>query len=311
MPYTLDVKEGILMAEMNVGMNYAVNPAAQRQNASIQLGEPRTGETGSAERSGREDNRRAENAAEQTGNRSQRELPNVVSVSEDGDTVQASPDSVDKLKEDASVRRIAGDESDQRDKSVRPEADFRTDDDAEKAEAERKEAEDAARERKEAQLQRVKEEQERRAEVMEKIEAENEEKEREEAKAERTSATRPEPAEPVRVDVGENSPERKITSFAGMTEQQLEQMYLKGTISKYDYDTELSSREERQEAAEQNSREFNQNSAEMIGIMGQTRQNFNAIEDAFDNPNKSADEARQANERLEAMNKVQETMSRQ
>lgn len=296
------------MAEMNVGMNNVINPVTPKQNASVQTTDPRTQDTNAVEKNRRDEDRRAAVAAEKPEKRTERELENVVSVSEDGDTVQASPKSVEKLTEEASVRKIAGEENDQRDTAVRPEANFRTDDEDDRAEklAEQKErTEEAARERKEEMLERVEEEQKRRAEVMEKIEDQNE------PKAERVPATREQAAEPVRVDVGENSPERKVTSYAGVTDQQLEQMYLKGTISKYDYDTELSSRAERQESAERNSREFNQNSAEMIGAANQTRQNFNAIEDAYDNQDETADEARKATERLDAMSAVQQTMERQ
>lgn len=288
------------MAEMNVGMNTPMTPVTPVQNTPVREVSAQR-DVNRIEQENRDPRREAEAAAEKAPANQQRELDNVVSVSKDGDTVQASPKGVEKLTEDTSVRRISGEENAEREVSARPEANFRTDDSENTVR--REDAEKAASERKEEMLRRVEEEEQRRADVMEKIEAENQ--------PERVPANREEPQEPVRVDVGENSPERKVTSYAGITNQQLEQMYLEGTISKYDYDSEISSREDQKEAAQQNNEQVNENAVELMGIANQSRQNFDAIENAYDNREETADEARRATERLEAMTTVQQAMDRQ
>lgn len=262
-------------------------------------------------------------------------LENVVSVSKDGDTVQASPDGVDKLTEESSVRVTAGDRDAA--KAVWKEDDFRTEDadaraketggqtqagqidraqdtaDRNRDEASRvdaaddraREARDRASEKNETNaLERLKESQEKRTELI-KAAQEAQEKRAEALKA---APEKQEASEPVRVDVGEDSPDRKVNTYAGISDQQLSEMYREGEISKYSYDKEISAREQRAEEMKENNSALNEEMAAEAGIANRTLQNFNAIESAY-TKEQTIEEAREATQRLEAMDTVQKIMT--
>lgn len=262
-------------------------------------------------------------------------LENVVSVSKDGDTVQASPDAVDKLTEESSVKVTAGEKDAA--KTVPPEDNFRTEDtdaraketgntdqagqidraqdtaDRNKDESNRvdaandraKEARDRASEKNETNaLERLKESQEKRTELI-KAAQEAQEKRAEALKA---APEKQESSEPVRVDVGADSPDRKVNTYAGISDQQLSEMYREGEISKYSYDKEISSREQRAEEMKENNSALNEEMAAEAGIANRTLQNFNAIENAY-TKEQTIEEAREATQRLEAMDTVQKIMT--
>ncbi|MCR4909574.1 MAG: hypothetical protein K5985_12160 [Lachnospiraceae bacterium] len=147
------------------------------------------------------------------------ELDDVVSVSKDGDTVQVKPESAQKLEDDAFGTMIR----------------LSDDDEEEKAETE----------------QQVKENEKRREEIEEAVERNREAAERRAENAEKQAGEAEEDQEEL---LGNNN----ITSYAGYTDSQLETMYLKGDISKIDYDKEMTAREERREAETTNTAEFNQ-----------------------------------------------------
>ncbi len=262
-------------------------------------------------------------------------LENVVSVSKDGDTVQASPDAVDKLTEESSVKVTAGEKDAA--KTVPPEDNFRTEDtdaqaketgstdqagqidraqdtaDRNKDESNRvdaandraKEARDQASEKNETNaLERLKESQEKRTELI-KAAQEAQEKRAEALKA---APEKQESSEPVRVDVGADSPDRKVNTYAGISDQQLSEMYREGEISKYSYDKEISSREQRAEEMKENNSALNEEMAAEAGIANRTLQNFNAIENAY-TKEQTIEEAREATQRLEAMYTVLKIMT--
>lgn len=283
-------KEGILMAELNI------NVAPVAATPAPQVAQPQNAGQVAPVRPDRDQNSDAAAVAEKVAP-AQKELDNVVSVSTDGDTVQASPESVDRLTEDTSVR-VVGKEANTEER-VRPEVDFTTDEDQSTA------------------LDRLQEDQARRTEVIEQAaEAQQQRAEALEeaneaavaASEERTVTAVPEDA-PARVAVNESTPaDQAPTSYAGISNQQLEQLYLKGTISKYDYDSEIASREERTEAAQQNNAEVSEEVVNLAGAANQSLQNFNAIDNAY-RPDQDIDEARQATERLQAMDAVQKVMN--
>lgn len=285
------------MADVNIGLQatpVAPVPAAQAAPAqNTQRIEPVTPE--------RDQNADAASAAERIQTPAPRELDNVVSVSKDGDTVQASPAGVERLSDDSSVRVIGEQNAVQ---TIRPEADFRTEENENQETALDRLQEDAAR-RAEV-IKAGQESAERRAEALKEV-AEDQSTASLSATRERVSATPDQASEPVRVDVGDNAPGRQVTSYAGISNQQLEQMYLQGTISKYDYDSEIASREERTEQAKADSQEFYQEGAAVAGIANQSMQNFNAIDEAYTRE-QTIDEARQATERVEAMTSVQKVL---
>ena len=267
----------------------------------------------------------------------EKELENVVSVSEDGDTVQASPTGVEKLTEESSVKVTGGDKDAA--KTVPPEDDFRTEEtdarakettgsaqqgqidraadtaDRNKDEANRvDQTNDNAREtrgraeeqNKDNALDRLKESEEKRAELI-KAAQEAQEKRAEALKA-APEKQEEEASEPVRVDVGADSPDRKVNTYAGISDQQLSEMYREGEISKYSYDKEISAREQRAEEIKENNSALNEEMAVEAGVANRTLQNFNAIENAY-TKEQTIEEAREATQRLEAMDTVQKIMT--
>ena len=71
------------------------------------------------------------------------------------------------------------------------------------------------------------------------------------------AAEAPEPE----VNEVEAEPQSNVTTYAGITNQQLEQMYRDGEISRYDYDAEIAAREARQEEMRSDSAQMNQEAA--------------------------------------------------
>ncbi len=108
---------------------------------------------------------------------------------------------------------------------------------------------DDAEKEKEETAQQIKENEKRREELEEAIERNQEAAERRAENAEKQAGEAKEDQDEL---LG------NITSYAGYTDSQLETMYLKGDISKIDYDKEMNSREERREAEATNTTEFNQ-----------------------------------------------------
>lgn len=281
------------MAEMNLG--FSPTPVQSPQTTG-------TADPGRMKPLGQDRDRDQDRDTGKVGSTTEKELENVVSVSEDGDTVQASPAGVEKLSDDTSVR-VVGERN--RVENTPPEDDFQTDDAAEAAAARQKEA----AERRAEVIKEGQEAAEERAEALKEAMEAQAEKDQPAISAEdqRVSANSADQREGVRVDVGDNAPDRQVTSYAGISDQQLEQMYRDGTISKYDYDNEVASREQRAEQNRENIQEFDQNTAGVLGTANQTMQNFNAIEDAY-NREQTVTEAREATERLDAMNTVQKVL---
>ena len=77
---------------------------------------------------------------------------------------------------------------------------------------------------------------------------------------------------------------------------------------KYSYDTEIAAREQRAEQMKENNAELNEEMAAEAGVANRTMQNFNAIENAY-TKEQTIDEAREATQRLEAMDTVQKIMT--
>ena len=105
-----------------------------------------------------------------------------------------------------------------------------------------------------------------------------------------------------------DSPDRKVNTYAGISDQQLSEMYREGEISKYSYDKEISAREQRAEEIKENNSALNEEMAVEAGVANRTLQNFNAIENAY-TKEQTIEEAREATQRLEAMDTVQKIMT--
>lgn len=205
-------------------------------------------------------------------------LENLVAVSEDGDTVQATEEGMERLEEDA-FGKVVAQKNDETRGTVR-EQNITTEEDREEdeenpvrndVEERRKEAlqagglkpgdetdpnrVDPTKERLEEQndpnridpaKERIKEQNDpnKPDPLKERIEAEIKRKEKEEER-ENIDTTK------------DNSYNPGVTSFKGYTDEQLEQLYIKGEISKNDYDKEMDARKEREEELEKAGSEFN------------------------------------------------------
>ena len=141
-------------------------------------------------------------------------LEDVISRSKDGDTLQASKSAVNKLEEDERDGRVVKKDSLLAAREVDP------------AEQKKKQAEDPDAAQKKESAARAAEEK-----VKKKI---REELEKQEAASKAKEKS-------------EDSKAQNASSFAGYTEAQLKQMYLKGDISKNSYDKEIDRREDLKE----------------------------------------------------------------
>ncbi len=77
------------------------------------------------------------------------------------------------------------------------------------------------------------------------------------------------------------TPNIEITSYAGITNQQLEQLYLDGIISRYDYETELSDREAILEAASGNDKAHLEKMMGYESSLNKTENTAQAISTAY------------------------------
>lgn len=190
----------------------------------------------------------------------EKELENVVSRSKDGDTVQVSESSVEKLSEDAFGRMDIIGRSSEADKA-----------EAENAAAERPaaEAENTAVERPAADAGAENvvalEEEGRNADekVIPNITASAV------APADKPQIERPDEDEEEKEEavkaIEEEDEKPKITSFAGYTEDQLRQLYQRGEISRQDYEKQVKLKEELKEEASGDTGEVNRM---MKGVLG-------------------------------------------
>jgi hypothetical protein len=177
-------------------------------------------------------------AAEERFTPAQRELENVISVSEDGDTVQASDKALEEMeKEDELGGRVIAKPNAEEKSPAR-----------ERIEQQRKEAEAAAKKR----TEQIKEQ----AEVEAKrAKARKEEIEENTQKADDKKDARKE---------DRAAEAQKPSTYAGYSDTQLQQLYQKGVISKQDYDKEIENRKEaKQEQIEQNN-EFSKEGSENV-----------------------------------------------
>ena len=195
-------------------------------------------------------------------------LKDVVAVSTDGDTVQVSEDGREKLN-DEQLGRVVLKEGDEEAKGIAV-----NDDKAKKAAAER---------------EAIAKEDEERKERISELNADIE-KAAEEKKAERSEKLIEDK------NAGEEESKPEITSFAGYTESQLEQMYLKGDITMQDYNNEISQRQEALEAMEEEDNEFSKEMNAEISQAAQVSRGTEAIENAFDE---------NANDNISAQDRIQ------
>jgi hypothetical protein len=100
----------------------------------------------------------------------------------------------------------------------------------------------------------------------------------------------------------ENNAPEVSSSFAGVSDQQLEQMYLNGSISRYDYQTEIDAREARDEEMRSESESLAREAAALNKQSDVTENMAAAIETAT---SKETSETIPLEERLDAVERVQ------
>ena len=229
-----------------------------------------TADLGPVKRASAGETRFKQEAVEAEKKQSEKALENVISVSEDGDTVQATDESMERLEEDAFGRVVVEREGDENARTVNTEENITTAQSERNTSVEKNaEAEDdttvnPTQERLEEandpnRIDPTKE----RLEEAEDPNRPDPAKERIEAEIKRQE--RAEERENFNLEKEEQETnEAQITSFKGYTDQQLEQLYIKGEISRNDYEQEMDSRQERAEAVQEGNREFNREMAEDI-----------------------------------------------
>ena len=197
---------------------------------------------------------------------------NIVSVSEDGDTVQASPESMQELEDEAFgtvvERTPVNEEEEEEENAVNAEEEnqpARTEENDENAYDPIEVQQEEARRRAEIREERAMEE--RRAEL--------------EAEAAQNA--------PVRVQAENEEREAmegsRITSFNGYTDTQLRSLYLSGEITRADYDAEMQNREEAnsEEIAEVQSenQQFSRDMSTYAGLENQSANDAVQLEEAY------------------------------
>ncbi|MEE3481241.1 MAG: hypothetical protein VZQ80_04570 [Lachnospiraceae bacterium] len=89
----------------------------------------------------------------------------------------------------------------------------------------------------------------------------------------------------------------KITTFTGITDQQLQADYLEGKISRYDYDTEMTSREQQREAAMEETAQASKEDIELAQLGADTKR---VMEAAVKATGDKGSDGMRGNERLMA-----------
>ncbi len=92
--------------------------------------------------------------------------------------------------------------------------------------------------------------------------------------------------------------EAKISSFDGYSDQQLRHLYLSGTISRYNYDQEMSARAEEHRADEEREQVFREGIVRNIDAREDVDRTSDAIDDAF---SEDASETLTAEQRMEIL----------
>ncbi len=211
----------------------------------------------------------------------QERLENVIAVSEDGDTVQASEEGISRLETEENVNPAVAEED-------------------EKEEEENGKVvvnENTVKE----QIEAAEEESEKRKKILEDISTASERAYQvrdlfRAAAEEKTGEIRDQRAEEL------NAPEQ-IKSFTGYSDVQLQQLYRKGEISKLDYDREIESREEKRESQKENNEEFSRETAVEAQLTEQTARDGQMIKIAFSDD--SSDTTR-AEDRVDMIQKANE-----
>ena len=106
--------------------------------------------------------------------------------------------------------------------------------------------------------------------------------------------------------VEENFEAQSVVSYNTYSDQQLEQMYLKGEISRIDYQNEMESREAEDEAEAEESEEFGREMSGINAIGRKMENDINAISTAYNSDNASGITAQQRLAAMEGLDNAQQ-----
>lgn len=109
-------------------------------------------------------------------------------------------------------------------------------------------------------------------------------------------------------DSAQEAQHADATSYAGYTDSQMEQLYLRGDISKIEYDLEMEQREQEREAVNGNNKDFTVRMAYNINEINAMMRESQSIEVALSN--QSADEPLRADERMKLMEVLEQNQAR-
>ncbi len=224
-------------------------------------------------------------------------LDNVISVSKDGDTVQASEKAVQELDEDKNTGRVLGNADNDRIKKEQEKNG--SDSGKEMLEFELERSAQIRREQIEAAQEEAKERREEAVARMREEAAEQEE-------------DRTEVPNAVLADEKETIAQQgQVNSFKGFSDAELERMYLKGDISSYDYNNEMEKRAETEEARKEDLADFSLDTGRRAEQLRQSELETEQIEQAFDEgANESLDPAQRA-QVLQAMQRTAQAAPQQ
>ena len=217
-------------------------------------------------------------------------LDNVIAVSKDGDTVQASDKAVQELDDEKNTGKVVN--SADNDRIKKEQEQNGSDSGKEMLEFELERSAQIRREQIEAAQEEAKE---RREEAVERMRAEAEQLE--EKKTEVPNA--------VLADEKQTIAEQgQINSFQGYSDAELERLYLKGDISTYDYNKEMENRAETEEARKEDLADFSLDAGRRTEQIRQNQLEAAQVEQAFDeNANERLDPAQRA-QVLQAMQRT-------
>ena len=232
-------------------------------------------------------------------------LENVISVSEDGDTVQATDESMDRLEEDAFGRVVVENtEAQENTRTAQGEENITTNDLTSQSIAAANDLNkpDPTKER------------------LQEANDPNKPDPTKERLQEANDPNKPNPTEErlkamikeqIKADERENfntekreqqvQDQKQITSYAGYTDVQLEQLYREGEISRNDYEQEMDSRKERAEEIQSGNREFNEQMAENISDEERVERQGQELETVYSPDSSDAITARSRDEILSSL----------
>lgn len=287
------------ITSVNMAGGAAPVPAAVSRPA-VQ-GAKEAGRATGAEKLRQDNETRTRQQDEKKAEQRKEDLKDLIAVSKDGDTAQASADAKELLSEDrfGSVRKLGEDEKKNpaeeiQDRNPAAEEASAAEKLAEEKPERKSPAEEEKRTGEELAEAARKADEERAAERRARIEAQMQEA-RAEEKAERkesnekagdlaeeNSAINPAAGGNEAKIPAEETKGQNITSLKGYTEKQLEQLYQQGEISKTDYDKEIQSRKEIRGDREEQDREFAENTVRGIGLQEKAERDEQELKNAFD-----------------------------